>query len=56
MLEQSAVKQLRQDRDDTLRESARQEGKALVLVGQVDELKIELAALRAKSEAAIKPV
>lgn len=54
--EQSAIKQLRQDRDDAIREAARQEGKATALLGQLEDLRGELAAVRAKSDAAGKPV
>ena len=56
LLEQSAIKHLRQERDDGMREAARQEGKVSALLGQLDGVKSELAALRDKSEAAVKPV
>lgn len=46
MLEQSAIKQLRQERDDAMREAARQEGKALALLGQLEEVRGELIAQR----------
>lgn len=46
LLEQSAIKQLRQERDDAMREAARQEGKALALLGQLEEVRGELAAQR----------
>lgn len=55
-IEQQAVKQLRQDRDDAIREAARQEGKAQALIAQVEELRGELAAQRSKAEPAVKPV
>ncbi len=54
-LEQSAIKQLRQDRDEAIREAARQEGKAAALLGQLEDLRSELVALRTKSETAGKP-
>ncbi|ROH85652.1 DNA-binding protein [Stagnimonas aquatica] len=46
MLEQSAIKHLRQERDDAMREAARQEGKAMALLGQLDEVRGELIAQR----------
>ncbi|TAM22851.1 MAG: hypothetical protein EPN60_16200 [Nevskiaceae bacterium] len=46
LLEQSAIKQLRQERDDAMREAARQEGKALALLGQLEEVRGELVAQR----------
>lgn len=56
LLEQSAIKHLRQERDDAMREAARQEGKASALLGQLDGLKGELAAVRDKSEPSLKPI
>lgn len=46
LLEQSASKQLRQERDDAMREAARQEGKTLALLGQLEEVRGELVAQR----------
>jgi len=46
LLEQSAIKNLRQERDDAIREAARQEGKTLALLGQLEELRGELVAQR----------
>lgn len=46
VLEQSAIKHLRQERDDGMREAARQEGKALALLGQLEEVRGELVAQR----------
>jgi len=46
LLEQSAIKHLRQERDDAMREAARQEGKALALLGQLEEVRGELIAQR----------
>lgn len=56
LLEQSAIKHLSQERDDAMREAARQEGKASALLGQLDGLKGELAAVRDKSEPSLKPI
>lgn len=46
LLEHSANKHLRQERDDAMREAARQEGKALALLGQLEEVRGELIAQR----------
>ena len=46
VLEQSAIKHLRQERDDAMREAARQVGKALALLGQLEEVRGELVAQR----------
>lgn len=44
LLEQSANKHLRQERDEAMCEAARQEGKTLVLLEQLEELRGALAA------------
>lgn len=54
VLEQSAIKHLRQERDDAIREAARQEGKALALLGQLEELRAELLAQRTPQDRVAK--
>ena len=54
-MEQSAIQQLRHDRDEAIREAARQEGKVSALSAQLDDLRSELVALRSTSEAVLKP-
>lgn len=54
LLEKSANKHLRQERDDAMREAARQEGKAMALLGQLEEVRGELIAQRSSHDRVAK--
>lgn len=53
LLEQSAIKHLRQEWDDAMREAARQEGKALALLGQLEEVRGELIARKRPAKSSV---